>query len=444
MNWIAVIVGCVRAPGAVEPSVAELPRSRIVPLVDHHQHLVGPMQVEAPEPPLPPVELPPELDRVLRERERISGTTTPSALYTEDVRVLDISSGADRWVTGRDAAQRMAAAYTSDTWFVPHAFRVDGASAHIVGTTRTGESMVPDMNFLLVLVRDPGGEWRIAVEYATSKPPPTFTDPITGDALIGHLDDAGIERAVVLSVAYWFGSPLDEAPPDPDERQKVAAANDWTVAEAAKYPERLVAFCGVNLLADYALDEVARCAALPDVKGLKVHFGNSAVDLKDPEHVAQVRRFFRAANDGGLAIVAHLWTLDPTYGADHSRIFLEEVLPEAPDVTVQIAHFAGGGRYVHDDALAVFADAITAGDPRMANVLFDLTTVIDESLTDETVALVATRIRQIGLERIVYGSDTAVPSRPPPVLAWAIFRRRIPLTDDEVRAIADNVAPYLR
>jgi predicted TIM-barrel fold metal-dependent hydrolase len=196
-------------------------------------------------------------------------------------------------------------------------------------------------------------------------------------------------------------------------------------------------------LKDYAIEELVRCSRLPHVKGMKLHFGNSGVDVKNPEHVEKLRRFFRAANEHRLAIAVHLWTLDKSYGPEHSRIFLEKILPEAPDVTVQIAHMAGAGRYEYDDVLAVFADAITAGDPRMKNVYFDLTTVVTDTQPREKLELIARRLRQIGLERILFGADTITPNRPPPLLAWAMVRR-LPLTDDELRIIANNVAPYLR
>jgi predicted TIM-barrel fold metal-dependent hydrolase len=122
---------------------------------------------------------------------------------------------------------------------------------------------------------------------------------------------------------------------------------------------------------------------------------------------------------------------------------LSEILPSAPDITIQIAHLAGAGRYAHDDAVAVYADAITAGDPRMKNVYFDVATVVDETQSAARLELIARRIRQIGVERILFGSDTPGGNRTAPLQSWATFRRRMPLTDDELRSIADNVAPYL-
>ena len=75
---------------------------------------------------------------------------------------------------------------------------------------------------------------------------------------------------------------------------------------------------------------------------------------------------------------------------------------------------------------------------------FDFATDVTEDQQSETLALIAKRMRQIGLDRILFGADTPMPGRPTPLQAWATFRRRMPLTDEELSQIARNVAPYLR
>src|SRR5688572_23061412 len=167
-------------------------------------------------------------------------------------------------------------------------------------------------------------------------------DAIDGDALLGHLDEVGIERAVVLSVAYTSGSPNRTVE---DEYGKVRAANDWTSEQVARSAGRLRGFCGVNPLRGYALEEVARGAEDAHLRhGLKLHFGNSVVDYHDAEHIAQVRRVFGVANGYGMAIVVHMRasiSRKLAYGRDEARVFLEELLPAAPDVPVQLAHLCG-------------------------------------------------------------------------------------------------------
>jgi hypothetical protein len=52
------------------------------------------------------------------------------------------------------------------------------------------------------------------------------------------------------------------------------------------------------------------------------------------------------------------------------------------------------------------------------------------------------RIRQVGVERILFGSDAAIEGNRPRE-SWAAFRR-LPLTEAEFDRIARNLAPYLR
>ncbi len=97
---------------------------------------------------------------------------------------------------------------------------------------------------------------------------PTPMATVDADRLIGLPDEGGIRKAAVLSLAYMYGNP--NRPPVEQEYDAVTAENDWTSAQAAKYPDRLVAFCSINPLKAYALDEIARCGRDPRLRaGLK-------------------------------------------------------------------------------------------------------------------------------------------------------------------------------
>ena len=250
----------------------------------------------------------------------------------------------------------------------------------------------------------------------------------------------------MLSVAYMYGSPTRTVE---DEYARVRAENDWTAAQAALYPDRLIAFCSFNPLKDYALEELARCAGDRRFgRGIKLHFGNSDVQLDDPAHLERLRQVFRAANEHGMAIVVHLRasiSRERPYGAAQARMFLEQLLPLAPDVPVQVAHLAGTGPGYDDppadSAMAVLADAVARGDRNTRRLWFDVASVVDTGISPGNAALVARRIRQVGIERVLFGSDAAVGDNLRPRESWAAFRR-LPLTDDEIARIADNVAPY--
>ena len=167
------------------------------------------------------------------------------------------------------------------------------------------------LGILLLIFTEIGAPAQPLVDYhqhlfhpdATGLAPDTGT--ITASELVAFLDAAGIRRAVVLSVAYQFGNP--NRPAVEDEYAKVRAENDWTSEQVARFPDRLRGFCALNPLRDYALRELARCAKDPRLHyGLKLHFGNSDVDLDNSAHVRRLRQVFREANRRRMAIVVHM------------------------------------------------------------------------------------------------------------------------------------------
>jgi hypothetical protein len=62
----------------------------------------------------------------------------------------------------------------------------------------------------------------------------------------------------------------------------------------------------------------------------------------------------------------------------------------------------------------------------------------------EVIREVTSRMRQIGLNRILFGSDAFGKAHNTPKEAWDEFREVLPLTEGEFGIVATNVAPYLR
>ena len=277
-------------------------------------------------------------------------------------------------------------------------------------------------------------------------PPVAAAKPRTAVDLIEQLNAAGIRRAAVLSAAYIFEQPSRKVD---GAAEKLRRENEWTSREVAQFPDRLVGFCGLNPLKEYALEELARCAADPNLRrGLKLHFGNSVVEYHNPTHIDHVRRVFRAANDHRMAIVVHMrasTTQNLPYGRAEALIFLNELMPAAPDVPVQVAHLAGGGPPGEEgaqQALEVFAEAVTSRDPRTRLLYFDAT-VLGAPPAPETAQRWSAAIRRIGLQRVLFGSDATLANATPRD-AWAALRQALPLTADDFQTIATNVPPYMR
>ena len=276
----------------------------------------------------------------------------------------------------------------------------------------------------------------------------SLSAPFTARDLILLLDKAGVRRALVLSIAYQYGNP--NRPPVADEYAQVKSENDWTAQQVAEFPDRLRAFCGVDPLKSYALAEIERCSKDPYLHyGLKLHFGNSDVDLDDSSEVAQLRQVFSKADELGMAIVVHMRssvTRNRPYGAKEANIFMEQILPAAPHVPIQIAHLAGSGGFDDpsvDQALQVFTTAIGRHDSRMRHVYFDICGVAGLGRWQDKKDLIAKRIREIGIKRIVWGSDGAFGGGMTPTQALEAYRE-LPLTPDEFHTIDTNVTPYMR
>jgi predicted TIM-barrel fold metal-dependent hydrolase len=268
-------------------------------------------------------------------------------------------------------------------------------------------------------------------------------EPVSAQDLIAQLDAAGIQRAAVLSVAWIYGRPAQL--PD-DEYARVRAENDWAARQAGEYPGRLVALCSVDPLKDYALAELARCAASPEFgRGIKLHPA-AGIRLDEPGQVEQVQRVFRSANARGMAIVLQLRGTN----AAGARLLIDQLLPYAPDVPVQVAYVetpAAGARAGEAAtplaALAVLAEAAARQDPRMRQVWLDAASFARPGLSPADARRVVRRLRQVGMERVLYGSETVVGAEVPPRDAWAAFRS-LPLTEAEAARVANNVMPYLR
>jgi predicted TIM-barrel fold metal-dependent hydrolase len=428
---------------AVQPSDS-IPQQLIVPLADHHTHIWSlNASMLATGPLLPVIELPEDFARVLRDRDEAFKHKDPAVmakLYTEDALFLNPLD--PKWLRGEPAIAFVAKNTDGNFRAVPVAYAAGDSVGYIAGYWTSGEGAAThyDSNFLLSLRKGSDGKWRIAAETITVNGPPV-PKAATAEQLIAEMDAAGIKRAAVLSVAYWYGKPSRKVE---DEYAKVRAENDWVAEQVARYPDRLVGFCSFSPLKDYAIEELNRCAKNPNFKGLKFHFGNSGVDVLNPQHVEKLRAVFRAANEKRLPVVVHLWTTGK-YGREHAEAFLNQIIPAAPDIPIQIAHMAASGPNYHsDDAFEVYAAAAAKGDPRMKNVYTDVASMVTRNTQPETLELVVKRLRQFGLQRVLFGSDRAPNgSNDSPKDAWEAFHR-LPLTEKEFRAVAENVAPYMR
>lgn len=265
-----------------------------------------------------------------------------------------------------------------------------------------------------------------------------------GKALLAELDAAGIDKAVVLSVGYSFA---DERKKLDDPDRLTRAENDWTSLQVAAGGGRLIGFCSANPQRPAALEELERCLALPAMSGIKLHFGNGGISLRDPGHAARLVQVFALAERVRAPVLVHMRARGGmNFGADDARLFLDKLVTVAPSIEIVVAHFGGAGPGYPpqaDEVMAVFGAAAAREDPRMRNIHFDMATVVTAETTPEQAALVASRIRQVGSQRVLYGSDLSPPGGSIRA-GWVIFRDRTPLTAAEFGTIAGNRTRFSR
>lgn len=263
-------------------------------------------------------------------------------------------------------------------------------------------------------------------------------------SLLAQLDSAGIGKAVVLSVGYSFADERKNLP-DPDGLTR--AENDWTSAQVSASRGRLIGFCSANPHRAAALGELERCLRLPGMAGIKLHFGNNGLSLREPAHATRLADVFALAERTGAPVLVHMRARGgANFGAEDARLFLDRLVAVAPSIEVVVAHFGGAGPGYPpqaDSVMQVFAAAAERGDPRMRRVYFDVATAVTGETTPDIGALVARRIRQVGVERVLYGSDLSPPGGSI-AAGWATFRDKVPLTPEEKRAIAVNLTRFAR
>ncbi|HLF14575.1 MAG TPA: amidohydrolase family protein [Bacteroidota bacterium] len=219
----------------------------------------------------------------------------------------------------------------------------------------------------------------------------------------------------LLSMAYLYGSPEFA---DSSERVNVKTENDFVAGLARKHPGKLFAFCGVNPLRDYAAGELLRCRRDLGMYGLKLHFASSGVSLKNPAHLARVRDILSVAAGEGMPVVLHFDNGNETFDAADADFLIDSVLAPGPAMELYLAHLgtSEGYTYMTRILLRRFTDAMknlsALGKHR---VYFDISAVgltegSEQSppLTPEDFADLSGQLTELGLERVVFGTDYPV------------------------------------
>lgn len=264
-----------------------------------------------------------------------------------------------------------------------------------------------------------------------------LTDIFTGggvpavgaDDLIAKLDHGHVKRAVILSGAY-FGAGVGL-----NDDHNVSPENDFVAAEVAKYPDRLIGFCGIDPLFDSALAEIDRCLSLPGMVGVKLHLEASGVDLTDDSHVEKLNAIFDRIAELDAPVLMHVADRGGMPLTGLAFATLGAILDAHSTVRVVHAHCAGN---TDDDAIEQWLRLRHSGynpETSFVDISACLAFHADAPLAQRE--LMVWRFRKWGIDHVLFGSDYFAYGGETPQETLDILTK-YPFTQKELDTILNN------
>jgi len=158
---------------------------------------------------------------------------------------------------------------------------------------------------------------------------PGWMDP-TGDMLVKDMDEAGIDKSVILPIDYITGGGTGDTVSLEKQHRMYTSAVE-------KHPDRLITFAGVDPRRPDAASFLERAVKEWNIKGLKLH---PAVGFYPNEPCTY--RLYEKCQELGLIVLIHTGPeVYPWYSKYAQPIFLDEVANDFPDLPIIMAHAAG-------------------------------------------------------------------------------------------------------
>ena len=252
---------------------------------------------------------------------------------------------------------------------------------------------------------------------------------VGADDLVARLDEANVRRAIILAAGY-FGKTVGLT-----EDVNMAPENDYAASEIARFPDRLIGFCGINPLYPSAVAEIDRCLALPGMVGVKLHLEASGVDMANDEDMAALYAVFDRIAERDAPVLIHVADIFGLSLENAGFANLAMVLTEHPTVRVLHAHCAGN---TDDDMIEMWLRVGGSGyDPQTSYLDGSacLTYFSDAPLAQRE--LMVWRLRKWGIDRVLFGSDYFAFFGDTPAEALATLTK-YPFTQKEIDTILNN------
>ena len=213
---------------------------------------------------------------------------------------------------------------------------------------------------------------------------PEFWD-ISGDMIVKDMDAAGIDKSVLLATDWGLARYLGEPKLNIEEINKVFAD------AAAKHPQRLIAFAGIDPRRNKATEMIGRFLKEWGMKGIKFH---PAAGFYPNDKACYP--IYEKALEYGVPVLLHTGeSLKPLYFKYCQPIYVQEVVMDFPDLPIILAH-TGGCWY--SEAVAICNNA--------TNVYLDLSLWQGRLLRPlEFYRALRTLLDSVPWQRVLFGSD---------------------------------------
>jgi predicted TIM-barrel fold metal-dependent hydrolase len=186
------------------------------------------------------------------------------------------------------------------------------------------------------------------------------------DDVVRVMDRLGVERNIVSGLMFATGVRLE-------------SMNDWVDDCLIAHPDRFLGYCYINPNFPESMSaEIERCFDNPGFAGFKLHVSWNGVAY-DSERYAPV---YEHAAARGVPILAHTW-------GDESVRALARMARQYPTIPFLAGHSGAGDVEINLDEAR-----------QTPNLYLELT------YSGGTPALVTRLVREVGAERVIWGSDT--------------------------------------
>ena len=238
----------------------------------------------------------------------------------------------------------------------------------------------------------------------------------SADAIVAEMDEAGVDVSVLLMADYHRR--LGDAIFSPEGENRVQ------VHMARRHPERLIPFFGMDPRRPDAADLFERALSEWGVRGLKLH-----PTVGFFPHDRACYPLYEKCVEHGVPVIFHTGPMpSPLYSRYARPTEFDDVAADFPELTIIMAHSGQGHLAVPH--LWIEALAIAREKP---NIMLELSLwqILYKDDPRGFVLALDTMRKEIGVERVVFGSDFPGPRGVLPLTEWVQAIRSLPSLGEE-------------